>query len=143
MTERFVFDNEHDFMAKLHDLVEHGVKPRNIQFRAPHPVHHAEELLRMRPSGVRAFALFGGLLGAFTGYWFTSWTALDWPLIIGGKPVVSIPAYTIIAFELMVLFGALFSFFGFVLLSRMPAVRTIISDDVAADHYEIQVRRES
>jgi hypothetical protein len=142
LTERFVFDNEHDFMHKLEELVDKGVKPRDIQIHAPHPVHHAEELLRMRPSGVRLFALCGGLLGAFTGYWFTSWTALNWPLIVGGKPLVSIPAYTIIAFELMVLFGSLSAFLGFVILSRLPGVRTVISDDEFGDSYQIHVRRE-
>ncbi|MDH3197063.1 MAG: DUF3341 domain-containing protein [Candidatus Krumholzibacteria bacterium] len=141
MTERFVFDNEHDFLEKLRELVDRGVKPRDIQTYAPHPVHHAEKLLGMRPSGVRLFALCGGLLGAITGYGFTSWTALDWPLISGGKPMVSIPAYTIIAFEFMILFGALSSFLGFVILSRMPGVRTIISDDEVTDNYEIHVRR--
>jgi len=142
LTERFVFDNEHDFMAKLHELVDKGVKARDIQIHAPHPVHHAEEVLSMRPSGVRLFALCGGLLGAITGYGFTSWTALDWPMIIGGKPLVSIPAYTIIAFELMVLFGSLSAFLGFVILSRLPGVRTIVSDDEFGDNYEIHVRRE-
>lgn len=141
MTERFVFDNEHDFLEKLRELVRSGVDPRNIDYRAPHPVHPAEEILRVPPSRVRVFALVGGLLGAATGYAFTSFTALDWPLWTGGKPLVSIPAYTVIAFELMVLFGALSSFAGFVWTSRLPAVRTILSDDEFGDQFEIQVQR--
>jgi hypothetical protein len=138
--DRYVFDNEHDFLDKLRALVKSGVRPRHIEVHAPHPVHHMEDILEMAPSKVRLFALIGGLLGAFTGYAATSWMSIDWPLIIGGKPVVSIPPYTIIAFELMVLFGSLFAFAGFVILSRMPAVRTIISQDEFQDSFEIHVR---
>jgi hypothetical protein len=31
----------------------------------------------------------------------------DWPLVVGGKPVGSIPPYVVIAFELTILLGAL------------------------------------
>lgn len=139
--ERFVFDNEKDFLAKLDQLVKSGVRVKEIEIHAPHAVHHAEEILDMKPSGVRKFALVGGLLGAFTGYAFTSFTALDWPLIIGGKPMVSIPPFTIIAFELMILFGSLSAFLGFVILSRFPAVTTIVSNDEFTDDFEIHVNR--
>jgi hypothetical protein len=143
LTERFAFDNEHDFLAKLEDLVKGGVKSKHIEIYAPHPVHHAEDILEMAPSKVRLFALVGGLLGAFTGYWFTSFTSIDWPLISGGKPIVSIPPFTIIAFELMVLFGSLSAFLGFIIQSRLPGVRTIISDDEFIDNFEIHVTASS
>jgi len=61
---------------------------------------------------------------------------------VGGKPIVGIPAYTVIAFELMVLFGGLSSFLGFLVASRMPAVRTVISDDEFGDNFEIHVRKD-
>jgi len=139
--ERFVFGSEHDFMHKLEELLKSGVKARDIDIRAPHPVHHAEELLDMKPSNVRLFALIGGLTGAATGYLFPSLTALDWILPVGNKPIVGIPPYTVIAFELMVLFGGLSSFLGFLITSRMPGVRTIISNDEFADHFEIVVKK--
>lgn len=141
MTERFTFETEHDFLEKLKALVKSGVKYKDLEIRAPHPVHHLDEIIGTPPSRVRLFALIGGLAGAATGYWFTSFTAVDWKLLTGGKPFISIPPYTVIAFELMVLFGALSSFLGFVLTSRMPAVRTIISDDTFDDLFEITVKR--
>ena len=118
MSERFVFGSEHDFLHKLEDLVKSGIKPRDIEIYAPHPVHKAEEILEMRPSIVRTFALIGGLTGAATGYLFTSLTALDWPLPVGNKPIVGIPTFTVIAFELMVLFGALSTVAGLFLNAR-------------------------
>ena len=139
--ERFVYQSEHDFLHKLESLVQGGVKPRDIQVYAPHPVHKAEEILEMKPSLVRMFALVGGLTGAATGYLLTSLTALDWPLPVGNKPIVGIPPFTIIAFELAVLFGGLSAFLGFILTSRMPALRTIISQDEFRDTFEIHVRK--
>jgi hypothetical protein len=140
--DRYVFGSEHDFLHKLEELVKSGVKPRDIEIRAPHPVHHAEEILDMKPSNVRLFALVGGLTGAATGYLFPSLTALDWILPVGNKPIVGIPPFTIIAFELMVLFGGLSSFLGFLIESRMPGVRTIISNDEFTDNFEIHVKKD-
>ena len=142
MTERFVLDKEHDCLAKLRDLVRLGVDRQDVELLAPHPVHAAEEILSLRPSGVRVFALVGALIGAFTGYAFPSFTVIDWPLISGGKPMISIPPFTIISFELMILFGSLSAFLGFVLLSRLPDVLTVVSDDTFSDTFEIRVRTE-
>jgi len=143
LTERFVYDNPHDFVTKLKELMRSGIDSDSIEIRSPHVVHGLEEILGQRPSHVRLFALAGGLLGAFTGYAFPSLTAMDWPLNIAGKPLVSIPPFTIIAFELMVLFGALSAFLGFIVMSRMPAIRTVISDDEFHDKFEIHVRRDN
>jgi len=141
LSERMVFESEHDFLHKLEELVKNGVKPRDIETRAPHPVHRAEEILGVRPSHVRLFVLIGGLTGATTGYLFTSLTALSWVLPVGNKPIVGIPPFTVIAFELTVLFGGLSAFLGFLVTSRMPAVRTIISNDEFKDSFEIRVKK--
>jgi hypothetical protein len=141
LTDRYTFESEHDFLEKLKSLVKGGVKYRDLEIHAPHPIHDLDEIIGTPPSKVRLFALIGGLAGAATGYLFTTYTAIDWKLITGGKPFAAIPPYTIIAFELMVLFGALSSFLGFILTSRLPAVRTIISDDEFQDYFEILVRK--
>ncbi|MBI1845403.1 MAG: DUF3341 domain-containing protein [Candidatus Rokubacteria bacterium] len=41
----------------------------------------------------------------------------------GGKPVVSIPPFVIIAFELTILFGGLATVLGVVTLGRLPRLR--------------------
>jgi hypothetical protein len=140
--ERFVYHSEHDFVHKLEELVKSGVKPEHIETRTPHPVHHAEEILKMKPSNVRLFTLIGGITGIATGYLFPSLTALDWGLYVGNKPLVGIPPYTVIAFELMVLFGGLGGFLGLMVTSRMPAIRTIISNDEFVDQFEIYVKKD-
>src|SRR2546422_8232024 len=36
----------------------------------------------------------------------------DWPIVVGGKPIGSIPPYVVIMFEMTVLFGALSTILG-------------------------------
>ena len=139
--ERLVFDNEHDFLEKLEELVKGGVDRNKLEILAPHPVHKAEEILSLKPSGVRMFALVGGLVGAAIGYLLPAFTVIDWPLISGNRPMISIPPFTIIAFELMVLFGALSAFLGFILMARLPDVITVVTDAEFADSFEIHIAK--
>ena len=55
---------------------------------------------------MRFFTLIGGLTGTATGFFLTIWSALKWGLVTGGKPVVSIPPFVVIAFELTILLAA-------------------------------------
>ncbi len=88
----------------------------------PVPVHEIEDVLeRDRPvSRVRLFTLIGGLTGTVSGFLLTIWSALLWELTTGGKPVVSIPPFVVIAFELTILFGGLATLIGMVVLGRLP-----------------------
>lgn len=88
----------------------------------PVPVHEIEDVLeRDRPvSRVRLFTLIGGLTGTVSGFLLTIWSALLWGLTTGGKPVVSIPPFVVIAFELTILFGGLATLIGMLVLGRLP-----------------------
>jgi len=80
-----------------------------VKAYAPYPDHHIEHALGYDQSPVRVWTLVGGLTGTATALAFTTWTSVDWPIVVGGKPIVSIPPYVIIMFELTVLFGALWA----------------------------------
>jgi len=92
-----------------------------LEVFSPAPFDEIEQAVDPRPSRVRIWTLVGGLLGLVTGYAMTIWMSLDWPIVIGGKPYASIPPYTIIAFELTILFGALMTFFGLLVVGRLPS----------------------
>lgn len=127
--ERFVFDDKQEFLKKLEELVRSGVPKRHINTLTPYPVHEAEHLLDESQSGVRFFAGSGAVTGFATGFAFTIFTVMDWPLITGGKPFVSIPAFLVIAYELTILFGCLTAFVGFLHLARMPVIRNMFKSD--------------
>ena len=71
-------------------------------------------------SRVRLFTLLGGLTGTFSGFMLTIWSSLQWGLVTGGKPVVSIPPFVVIAFELTIVFGGVATLLGMVILGRLP-----------------------
>jgi len=79
---------------------------------SPLPRHELEDVLAQPESPVRMWTLIGGLSGFAIAVWLTMWTSLDWPLVVGGKPIPSIPPYVVIMFELTVLFGALSTLAG-------------------------------
>jgi len=128
--ERFEYDDKHEFIAKLEEIVKSGVSKRSIHTFTPYHVHETEELLDESQSGVRFFAGSGALTGLATGFAFTILTVLDWPMITGGKPLISIPAFLVIGYELTILFGCLTAFFGFLALARLPVLAGIPKADV-------------
>jgi hypothetical protein len=86
--------------------------------------HAIERVLPAEVSRVVSlFMLVGGLLGCFSGFALPIYTSLKWGLISGGKPVVAIPAFTVIAFELAILFAALGGVAGFLIQAGLPRVR--------------------
>jgi hypothetical protein len=106
----------------------------DITVFTPTPRHELEEVLEPPPSGVRKFTLAGGLLGVTFGYWIAIWISDYWPLVVGGKPVASWVPYTIIGFEIMVLFGSLATVFGMFALSRIPRLTMTVGYDPRFSH---------
>jgi hypothetical protein len=95
----------------------------DITVFSPAPRHELDHALHEPQSPVRIFTLVGGLTGAATGFALPTWTSIDWPLITGGKPIISLPPSVIITFELMVLFGALSTVAGLFINARLPRLR--------------------
>jgi molybdopterin-containing oxidoreductase family membrane subunit len=93
---------------------------REITVFSPVPRHEIEEALEGGRSPVRFFTLGGGLLGCITGFVLTIATSLHYPLITGGKPIISIPPFLVIVFELTILFGALGTILGMLLNIQLP-----------------------
>ena len=94
----------------------------DIETYAPAPFPEVDDAVDPKPSRVRLWTLIGGLTGVVTGYALTIWMSLDWPIVVAGKPFASIPAYTIIAFELTILFGGLLTLIGMLAVGRLPKI---------------------
>jgi len=103
----------------------------DLEVYTPAPVHEIEDVMeRGRPvSRVRLFTLIGGLTGTASGFILTIWSAMQWGLVTGGKPIASIPPFIVIAFELTILFGGLATLIGMVVLGRLPRFRPSASFD--------------
>ena len=139
MADPRIFKDREQFLEALRRLVQEGVPGERIRVITPFGVPEVEEILPGKRSKVRFFALVGAASGTVTGFAFTILTSLSWPLIVGGKPIVSIPPFLIIAFALTILFGALSTFAGFLLLSRLPSLRGIRSKEEYGNAFVILV----
>ncbi len=114
------FTGAEELTSALKALIENGYKV--VDVHSPHPLVGIEDIIGRRESPVRLWAFIGGIIGLVTGFGWTIWTSLDWPHFTGGKPIVSLPPFLIIAFELTLLFGAIGTIIGFALHSRLPSI---------------------
>jgi len=96
---------------------------RDLTVYTAAPNHEIEDVLKQPVSWVRLFTLIGGLTGCTAGFAMTIWMSQDWPLLVGGKPIAAIPPYVVIAFELTILYGALSTVAGMLILSLVKNIR--------------------
>jgi hypothetical protein len=118
-----------------------AAKLRGIQVFSPMPSHDLEHALHAGESPVRIYTLVGGLTGCATGFALATWTSMNWPLVTGGKPIISIPAWVIIAFELTILFGALSTVLGLFITMRLPNrnLMQVYDPRFSQDHFGVLI----
>ena len=88
---------------------------------SPFPIHGMDRAMGIRPTVLPWLVLGAGITGAAVALLLQWWTnAIDYPFIISGKPLFSLPANIPITFELIVLFSGLTAFGGALGLSRLP-----------------------
>jgi len=128
-----VFSDEEECVRGIESLRRAGyTRPRVF---SPIPSEKILEALELPRSPIRVCVLMGGIIGVLSGFALTIGTSLTWPHVVGGKPIVSITTYIIIAFELMILFGALSGVGAFLFFGRFPRLEpqrgysTRFSDD--------------
>jgi hypothetical protein len=114
----------------------------DLETYAPAPFPEVEDAVDPKPSRVRLLTLIGGLVGVVCGYAMTIWMANNWQIMIGGKPFTSIPPYTIIAFELTILFGGVLTVLGLFIFGGLPKFKldSAYSKRFSAEEFGVVVR---
>ena len=135
-----MFASEEECVKALESLRDAGYSQPRVF--SPVPSEKILEALELRKSPVRIWVLLGGITGVLTGFAITIGTSLTFPHYVGGKPLVSIPPFVIIAFELMILFGALSGLAGFLIHGGFPRFASVrgYSSRFADDRFGIAVR---
>ncbi|MCC6681929.1 MAG: DUF3341 domain-containing protein [Phycisphaeraceae bacterium] len=102
---------------------------------SPFPIHGIDSAMGIRPTILPWIVLACGLTGCLTGLGLAIYTMAPppeftipspwgpipgYPLLISGKPLLSLPAFIPIVFELTILFSAFGAVFGMLLLNRLP-----------------------
>jgi len=87
----------------------------------PFPVHGLERAMGLSASYLPWLVLIAGLAGGILALIGTSWVSvIEYPLNIAGKPLLSIPAFIPIIFEVTILFSALTTVFGMLAINQLP-----------------------
>ncbi len=109
-----------------HILVEAMDQVRKANYRyfdayTPYPVHGLDAAQGLKRSPLPFITFSAGLTGCILGFYLQYWTSvIDWPLIVGGKPMNSWPAFVPVMFECTILFAGLATVVGMFLLNRLP-----------------------
>lgn len=117
-----LFDNPDQLKSSATQLREAHFQ--DMDAFTPYPVHGIDKAIGIPRSWVSAITLVCGFAGLIIGLFLTIWTsAVDWPLNVGGKPMVSLPAFVPIIFECVILCGGVMTVLGVLGLCGVPNFR--------------------
>jgi hypothetical protein len=94
---------------------------RRINAYSPFPIEELSEAIGYHRDYVALCVLVCGILGAVGGFALQYWTgAFAYPINVGGRPLLSIPAFIPITFECTILLASFGAFLGNLMMSRLP-----------------------
>jgi hypothetical protein len=132
-----LYDNPDSLLRAAAQVREHGFGGADAY--TPYPVHGLSEALGIKKSWVPYVTLVTGLSGAALGLFFQIWTsAIDWPINVGGKPMVSLPAFIPVTFECGVLIGGTMTLAALFAACGLPDFRSPVLDrDLTNDRFAL------
>ncbi|MDR3682695.1 MAG: DUF3341 domain-containing protein [Geothrix sp.] len=115
-----IFDTPDALMQAIPKVRASGLG--TVEAYTPYPIHGIDEALGLRRSPLGGMVLVMGILGAITAFGFQYWiSAIDYPIITGGKGAGSWEAFIPIMFEVTVLFATFTAGLGMLfLLNKLP-----------------------
>ena len=99
----------------------HASGYRRMDAYSPFPIEGLAEMIGFKRTQLPLIVLIGGLLGGLGGFYLQYWiSVIDYPMIIGGKPYNSWPAFIPVTFETTILGAALAAVLGMLGLNGLP-----------------------
>ena len=114
------------------------------ELMSPIPIHGVEDVLGPKKSVIKRFTFFGGIFGALGGFTLAAGTAVLFAHPTGGRPIITIPPFLIISYEMTILCGILATVLGFLISARFPAIRErVYVPESAVDKFVVTVECDS
>jgi cytochrome c5 len=142
-----LFDNPDDIIEAAEKTVDAGYKKYDVH--SPYPIHGMPEAMKLPPSKLGYVALVVGLSGALTALLLMYWiSAVDYPIVIGGKPLFSFPAYVPVIFEVTVLSASIATVLAMLFIffklpnNAHPLHGTEYMKQVSSDKYGLVIHAE-
>lgn len=113
------FETPADLMHAAEKVRDAGYKRWDVF--SPYPIHGMDDAMGLKNSKVGWFSFTCGVLGFTTGMVMIWWmNAVDYPIIIGGKPMFSPFGAFPPSYELTILLGSFGTLGGMLFLNRLP-----------------------
>jgi len=94
---------------------------RDFDTHTPFPIHGMDRAMGLPDSRLGWIVLAMAATGLASAVSMMVWmNGIDYPIVVGGKPPISIPSMVPVAFELTVLFSAFGAVFGMFGLNKLP-----------------------
>ncbi len=138
-----VFEDEEPMLRAVYKIQEHNEQILDVF--TPFPVHGLDKALGMKRTRIPVAGFICGAIGGLLGFLFQAWVfTVDYPLVFGGKPYLSVPSFIPVTFEMTILFTALGVVSGLLIRSRLRPVKKFepINDRITDDRFVILVDAE-
>ncbi|MEM1120032.1 MAG: DUF3341 domain-containing protein [Bacteroidota bacterium] len=129
-----LYDDDEDLMKAVKAANKDQLEIYDVY--TPFPVHGLDHIMHFSESRLHIAGFVFGATGTLTAFLFMTWVfTRDWPIIFGGKPYWSIPAFIPITFELTVLFASIGMVVSYYIVNGMgfgvenPTLDDRITDD--------------
>jgi len=114
-------------------LLQEGIQPESMEVMTSQPIHGEPFLPEKKPTKLRRWALCGAALGLLGGFALATVTALNYPLIKGGMPIVSPWTVGLIAYETTMLGAVLATLVGLLVETGLPNFKNLPYDPSVVD----------
>src|SRR5215203_3329195 len=127
------FAQPNDARVAIRRLIQEGIGPDAMEVMTSQPIHGEPFIPNQKPTGLRTWALAGAAIGLIGGFSLATITALNYPLVKGGMPIVSPWTVGLITYETTMLGAVLATLVGLLVELRLPNFKTLPYDPSVVD----------
>jgi hypothetical protein len=115
------FNQPVEARAAIRRLLQAGIDPKSMDVMTSQPIHGEPFLPEQKPTKLRTWALSGAAIGLVGGFSLATFTALAYPLVKGGMPIVAPWTVGLITYETTMLGAVLATLAGLLVELRLPS----------------------
>jgi hypothetical protein len=119
--------------AAIRQLLQSGVRVDDMEVMTCQPIHGAPFLPEKHQTKLRTWALTGAAIGLVGGCSLATFTALAYPLVKGGMPIVAPWTVGLITYETTMLGAVLATLTGLLVELRLPNFKNLPYDETVVD----------
>jgi hypothetical protein len=119
--------------AAVRRLLQEGIQPASMEVMTSQPIHGEPLVPDNKPTKLSRWALCGAAGGFLSGALLASITALNYPIIKGGMPIVSPWTVGLITYETTMLGAVIATLVGLLVELRLPNLKNLPYDPSVVD----------